>query len=422
VLAVPISIYEIVMHSEYYTRPELQRHVIRILWMVPVYATTSWFALRYPRLRVPMDSLRECYEAYVIYSFYQYLMAFLQGAVGNLEQYLATKPPAQHMRVVRWFVQPWNMGSEFLWHTKKGTLNYVILRPACALVAFFAFSMHKLNGPNLNAGGLLDVALSIITNFSQLWSMYCLAMLYLTMHDELAPIRPLSKFVCIKAVVFLTFWQFVLIQLLVVLGVIKSTVPIDDSGGDGGYDIYLSGRPDSRSVDPAASRELASRIQEFIVCIEMFIAALAHTYAFPPRDYMNPDIPSTGMLRNLRDMFNLSDVATDVQAVMEDHVAATTHTVGHYGKRAATRVKGLGKAFTRMPELLSGLMPAASNASDTSDDHNAALLDLSSEACELEERPSTPLFRPPEGDADEINDPVFVQYHMRTNDIRPRPS
>lgn len=37
-LSVPISIYEIAMHLENMNRPQLQIRIIRILWMVPIYA------------------------------------------------------------------------------------------------------------------------------------------------------------------------------------------------------------------------------------------------------------------------------------------------------------------------------------------------------------------------------------------------
>lgn len=46
-LALPVSIYEVAMQLEYFSRPKMQIYVIRILWMVPVYSLDSWLALRF---------------------------------------------------------------------------------------------------------------------------------------------------------------------------------------------------------------------------------------------------------------------------------------------------------------------------------------------------------------------------------------
>ena len=73
--------------------------------------------------------------------------------------------------------------------------------------------------------------------------------------------------------------------------------------------------------------ELASGFQNFLICIEMFFAALAHAYAFPPRDYMDPGwAVKSGFVYSLKIMFNVRDVVDDVEDVVSDTVSVSCIT------------------------------------------------------------------------------------------------
>ena len=39
----------------------------------------QWFALRFPDAAIYLDTIRECYEAYVIYNFMAYLLQYLNN-------------------------------------------------------------------------------------------------------------------------------------------------------------------------------------------------------------------------------------------------------------------------------------------------------------------------------------------------------
>lgn len=79
ILTLPITLYEVALHLEYYSRPALQKHIIRILLMPPIYALDSWFCLRFISARAVLTPIRECYEAYTIYNFFMYLIRYLDG-------------------------------------------------------------------------------------------------------------------------------------------------------------------------------------------------------------------------------------------------------------------------------------------------------------------------------------------------------
>ena len=53
--AVLLSVYQIGEHLVYYTEPEFQRYIIRIIFMVPVYAVCSVTTLADPHQLLPCD-------------------------------------------------------------------------------------------------------------------------------------------------------------------------------------------------------------------------------------------------------------------------------------------------------------------------------------------------------------------------------
>ena len=69
--------------------------------------------------QIYLDTIRECYEAFVIYSFFMYLLAYLEDEYGDISVYLSTKEEVPHMWGVQWVLKPWRMGDDFMWQSKK---------------------------------------------------------------------------------------------------------------------------------------------------------------------------------------------------------------------------------------------------------------------------------------------------------------
>ncbi|XP_022773347.1 protein LAZ1 homolog 1 isoform X4 [Durio zibethinus] len=99
--------------------------------------------------------------------------------------------------------------------------------------------------------------LAVVLNFSQTWALYCLVQFYAVIKEKLEPIRPLAKFLTFKSIVFLTWWQGVAIAFLFSMGAFKGSL----------------------------AQELKTRIQDYIICIEMGVAAVVHLYVFPAVSY-----------------------------------------------------------------------------------------------------------------------------------------
>lgn len=259
--------------------------------MVPIYSIESWLAMRFHNKAIYIETLRDFYESYVLYSFLQFLIQVLGGEEA-LVLMLKDKSPTRgaHMWGLQWCIKPWLMGqpvrrtvyehddesgrrralkqihwkSPFFIQCKFGVLQYVLLKILCSMVVLLLEwrGLYK-EGDFSWKGAYLYICL--FTNLSQCWALYCLILFYYATHNELSPINPVGKFLSVKALVFFTWWQSVAISMLYQAGMMPS---------------YTVG--EQYNLTP---EDVAKGIQDYLICIEMFVAAVVHIYVFPHSEY-----------------------------------------------------------------------------------------------------------------------------------------
>ena len=86
--------------------------------------------------------------------------------------------------------------------------NCIAITKLLIIIFFFIFSICELNGVYGEGEFRTDVAfpyMIALNNLSQFVAMYCLVLFYRANAEALKPMKPIGKFLCIKAVVFFSF-------------------------------------------------------------------------------------------------------------------------------------------------------------------------------------------------------------------------
>ena len=130
-LAVPVSLHNVNEHLSHFVSP-LQAHVLRVIWMVPIYSIQSWLALVYTHEAIYLEVARECYEAYAIYAFYHLMLGALGGKVRLSKMLKAEAARTGRARSLclapLCWLRGWRLGSRFVHRSTVGILQYVIVR------------------------------------------------------------------------------------------------------------------------------------------------------------------------------------------------------------------------------------------------------------------------------------------------------
>ena len=255
-VAIGLSFYLIARHHRNYHSFSIQSKIIGILWLCPIYAFDSFVGLAVPSIAATLNLLRDCYESYVLYLFLSLLLAYLGLDEGNEDDefsvltYLETGDPPRFPRPFSYlYPLPLPAGRAFLHFTKRAVLQNCLLKPGLTLIV--------LLWPN---SFVLSTAASVIINASIVYTIAVLLAFYCALRPRLAPFAPVPKFVAIKSVLFLTFWQSVLIASLGNVGLLPEI-----SNGPGS--VY-------------SQQEVSLVLQNLLVCVEMVALSIAHLYIY----------------------------------------------------------------------------------------------------------------------------------------------
>lgn len=233
------------------------------------------------------------WQAFTIYTFFQLLINFLEGERALIIM-THGRPPVSHAWPLNECLPKIDISDP---HTflamKRGILQYAWLKPILALISIVmkATDTYQEGYLGISSGYLWT---GIVYNISVTISLYSLAMFWVCLHDDLKPFRPVPKFLCIKLIIFASYWQGFGLSILQWLGAF--------SNSPAGY------TPDN----------LAAAVQDCLICCEMPFFAVAHWYAFSWHDFADPTISAARMPVKyaLRDSFGVLDLVEDTKITL----------------------------------------------------------------------------------------------------------
>lgn len=254
--------------------------------MVPVYSISSSISLGSEKCGYIFEGIRDLYEAFVIYTFFNLCINYL-GGERNLLLLMEGKAAIHYVWPLNYFLSPMNISNpKTLLSLRRGILQFVLMKPILTILEFIL----KFTG-NYHEGYISWTSsylyITIAYNITVTWSLYCLIMFYFACQSNLEIYKPLPKFLCVKAIVFFAFWQSCIISVLVWLDVIRD-----------GKDY--------------SKNNISHDLQNFLISLEMIPAAIAHWYSFTYKDYTYFPLASrVPLFYSIKDAFGFKDIVQD---------------------------------------------------------------------------------------------------------------
>ncbi|NP_001312126.1 transmembrane protein 184C-like [Nicotiana tabacum] len=268
-LTMHFSIQLVTEHFMSWKKPKEQKAIIIIVLMAPLYAIDSFIGLIDFMGSKPfftfLDSVKECYEAIVMAKFLALMYTYLNISISKNIVPDEIKGRQIHHSFPMTLFQPHtaHLNHHTLKLLKNWTWQFVVIRPVCSIlmIALQLLGVYP---------SWVSWTFTMILNISVSLALYSLVIFYHVFAKELAPHKPLAKFLCVKGIVFFVFWQGILLEILVSLGIIRS------------QHFWLD------------VEHIQEGIQNVLVIVEMVFFAIFMRHAYSAAPYRQEAVTSSG--------------------------------------------------------------------------------------------------------------------------------
>ncbi|KIM30457.1 hypothetical protein M408DRAFT_328045 [Serendipita vermifera MAFF 305830] len=232
--------------------------------MPPVFGIFSFFSYRFFRSYTYYSLAQVIYESFVLSAFLLLIIQYVATTSANrtAEDALARKDKA---RLIFPFcclryrpTKPY-----FMYTLKWSVMQYTIVRPACSIAGIITQYYHLLCETKISPY-FAAVYIEAVDFASISIALMGLVVFYDLTKNELTGRRPLAKFLCIKLIVMVTWYQGFVFSMLQSKGIIKAT-------------------------QFWTASNVADGLTALATSIEMIIFAIFMWWAYPASEYYNRD-------------------------------------------------------------------------------------------------------------------------------------
>lgn len=238
--------------------------------MVPIYALVSFLSIVFYTHSVYYEVIRDCYEAFAIASFFSLMCAYLAEDLHNQKQYFRGIKPKPWIWPMKYFQKCAGGENGWLRTPRSGltwfnviwvaVFQYCFIRVSMTITAVVTQHFKRYCLESLNPA-FSHVWIMVIEGVTVTITMYCIIQFYYQIRGDIAQHKPILKVLAIKLVIFLSFWQTIIISFLTSSGAIKANNTIQT--------------PDIKVGIPS-----------MLLCIEMALFAIFHWWSFSYRPYI----------------------------------------------------------------------------------------------------------------------------------------